>query len=308
MTASGRFRPWLAATCCVTLIAFFLPAPELAGAADQPASGILGRYGDMLGRANPRLSYPQRTELAERVLLLSSYYRIDPRLLIALVSVESAWRTRAVSPVGAQGLGQLMPGTAAGLGVDPTETYENLDGTARYLRRLLGRFAKTDERSRNRLALAAYNAGPAAVSKYGGVPPYAETRTYVGNVMALWKRFRSNTEAPHSGIEFMQSMEHGGGAQAPALPSFSVPLRRRLQLQRFALIPAPLLAGFSHTQPYPAIAGIAPERRARTLLGLIRLRRARPVATPEPVAAPGEDAIADQAWFLNPPRGNGMRR
>jgi hypothetical protein len=82
-----------------------------------------------------------------------------------------------------------MPGTARSLDVDPLETYENLDGTARYLRRMINRAPAHDLRERYRLALASYNAGPAAVTRYGGIPPYAETRNYVAIVMARYDAF-----------------------------------------------------------------------------------------------------------------------
>jgi len=145
--------------------------------------GAVVRYADALGTANARLPVTARRELAKRVLLLSSYYELDPCLLGALVTVESSWHARAVSPVGALGYGQLMPETAATLDVDALEPYENLDGTARYLRRLLNHFAGSDSLTRMRLALASYNAGPAAVSRYHGVPPYRETQNYVESVL-----------------------------------------------------------------------------------------------------------------------------
>jgi soluble lytic murein transglycosylase-like protein len=94
-------------------------------------------------------------------------------LFLRLVQQESGWNTGAVSPKGALGLAQLMPGTAALLGVDPMDPEQNLDGGARYLRMQYNTFGTWP------LALAAYNAGPQAVEDHGGIPPYAETRNYV---------------------------------------------------------------------------------------------------------------------------------
>ena len=97
-------------------------------------------------------------------------------LFLRLVQQESGWNHRAVSPKGALGLAQLMPGTAADLRVDPADPAQNLEGGARYLRQMYKRFGDW------RLALAAYNAGPETVARYGDVPPYAETRTYVRRI------------------------------------------------------------------------------------------------------------------------------
>lgn len=98
------------------------------------------------------------------------------------IEIESAYRRTAVSSTGAIGLGQLMPDTAALLGVDPRDMRQNLDGSARYLLMLLDRFGSKE------LALAGYNAGPHAVEKYGGIPPYAETRGHVVKVMGVYRR------------------------------------------------------------------------------------------------------------------------
>ena len=105
----------------------------------------------------------------------------------ANIEVESGYDPRARSPVGAIGLGQLMPGTAAALRVDPHEWKQNLDGSARYLLTQIDRFGSPE------LALAAYNAGPEAVTEYGGVPPYAETQGHVRRVLAVFDRLRRET-------------------------------------------------------------------------------------------------------------------
>ncbi len=109
---------------------------------------------------------------------------VDPALLAALVQHESGFRPDAVSHAGAIGLAQLMPGTAAGLGVNPRDPEENLAGGARYLREQLDRFGDV------RLALAAYNAGPGRVSRAGGIPRITETQNYVERVTSTYDRLR----------------------------------------------------------------------------------------------------------------------
>lgn len=109
---------------------------------------------------------------------------IDPALIRAVMKQESGFRPDAVSPAGALGLMQLMPETARDLGVDPLDPGQNVEGGARLLRTLLDRYA-----GRIDLALAAYNAGPAAVDKYGGVPPFPETQSYVRDVTAAYRAF-----------------------------------------------------------------------------------------------------------------------
>lgn len=104
----------------------------------------------------------------------------------ANIEVESAYNPRALSHAGAIGLGQLMPGTARDLGVDPHDIAQNLDGAARYLLMMLEQFGDPA------LALAAYNAGPHAVSRHGGIPPFRETQGHVARVTAVFQRLRGD--------------------------------------------------------------------------------------------------------------------
>lgn len=102
------------------------------------------------------------------------------------VQIESAFNPAARSHVGAIGLGQLMPETARQLGVNPHDMHENLDGSARYLLSMLSRFGSGE------LALAAYNAGPEAVARHGGIPPYRETQGHVRKVMSVFAQLTAN--------------------------------------------------------------------------------------------------------------------
>jgi peptidoglycan DL-endopeptidase CwlO len=105
-----------------------------------------------------------------------SRHGVSPALLAAVAKTESNFNSSAVSPAGARGLMQFMPATAAGMGVDPGDPKSSIDGAARYLRSLTDQFGSTE------LALAAYNAGPGTVRRYGGIPPYGETQSYVQKV------------------------------------------------------------------------------------------------------------------------------
>ena len=129
--------------------------------ATGPADGPIPVYS---GRRSTYL--PHAREAARR-------HGIPEDLFLRLVQQESGWNPNARSHKGARGLAQLMPATAARLGVNPDDPLQNLDGGARYLRMMYNTFGNW------RLALAAYNAGPGAVQKYGGIPPYRETTAYV---------------------------------------------------------------------------------------------------------------------------------
>ena len=135
---------------------------------------------------------PAGTPYAAEITAAAKKHGVDPALLVGLVKQESNFNPNAGSPAGAQGLTQLMPATAASLGVtnvhDPAQA---LDGGAKYLRQQLDRFGGDVAR-----ALAAYNAGPGAVERFGGVPPYAETQDYVRKVQANAAEYRSAGSSP----------------------------------------------------------------------------------------------------------------
>jgi len=114
-----------------------------------------------------------------RVAQLAAKYDISASLLEAVVWQESRWNPAAVSPVGARGLTQLMPGTAQQMGVNPNDPWANLEGGARYLRMQLDAFGGDVEK-----ALAAYNAGPGRVKSAGGIPAIRETQEYVASIMS----------------------------------------------------------------------------------------------------------------------------
>ncbi|MFN2460162.1 MAG: lytic transglycosylase domain-containing protein [Candidatus Velthaea sp.] len=169
---------------CILISGLLLAAPPAAHA-QGPA---LDRYASALRAFDPALEPDRARRLAAQTLREATAAGLDARLVVALVAVESGWKSDAVSPAGARGLGQLMPATAAGLGVDPADPEANLHATVVYVRALLDRYAGLPPQPRLECALAAYNAGAGAVSRYGGIPPFAETRAYVRAVIALWRR------------------------------------------------------------------------------------------------------------------------
>ena len=150
-----------------TLIRRVLPDAAAAPVASASGTGALAGvpYADLFSRAGSR-------------------YGVDASLLAAVAQQESSFNASAVSPAGAQGLMQFMPATATGLGVNPLDPGSAIDGAAKYLSSLTKQFGSTD------LALAAYNAGPGTVSRYGGIPPYPETQNYVRNVLTKAEAYR----------------------------------------------------------------------------------------------------------------------
>ncbi len=147
----------------------------------HPASSSTGASGSAATRRGEGASQslPAGTPYASLFLKAQAKYGVDAELLATVAKHESSFNPRAVSHAGAQGLMQLMPATARGLAVaDPFDPAQAVDGAARLLRDLTREFGRTD------LALAAYNAGPGAVHKYHGIPPYPETQNYVRSIMS----------------------------------------------------------------------------------------------------------------------------
>lgn len=157
-----------------------------------PASEVQPIYASFIKGRNKKLTDAQANEIAHGIIGFSLKYGVDARLILAMVMVESSFNPNAVSSAGAQGLGQLMPGTAKSLGItDPFDTLQNLYGTVRTIRGHIDRQGKRSENAFENLtlALAAYNAGSGAVRKYNGVPPYAQTQNYIKKVVSLYYAF-----------------------------------------------------------------------------------------------------------------------
>lgn len=158
----------------VTAVEFVPDPPTPPTPAALPGTNPIANSGAKLSPA----------DLAEMLAKAGDEHNLDVDLLASLVKAESGGNTRAVSRTGARGLMQLMPSTAAGLGVsDSFEPRQNVRGGSAYLDALLTRY-----HDNMALALAAYNAGPAAVDKYHGIPPYHETQAYVARVIHEFNR------------------------------------------------------------------------------------------------------------------------
>lgn len=164
------------------------PAPAAASPADQPYitaanTGAATGLAAELPSENSAVTWIADTagpaQWRGRVAELAAKYDISPALLEALVWQESRWNAGAVSPAGARGLAQLMPGTARVMGIDSRNPSANLEGGARYLRAQLDTFNGDLEK-----ALAAYNAGPGRVERAGGIPRIAETQNYVASILS----------------------------------------------------------------------------------------------------------------------------
>jgi len=162
-------------------IEHFEEAPALPAPADRTSASGTESSVNIRSAISPPSGFPGRpqTTIADVVNQASGRYRLDPDLVNSVIKAESGFNVRAVSPKGAQGLMQLMPGTASKLGVPNVfDPQANVEGGTKYLRELLERYDFDLIK-----ALAAYNAGPQRVEQFGGVPPYYETRAYVARVV-----------------------------------------------------------------------------------------------------------------------------
>lgn len=229
--------------------------PQVPGAEPQP----------LYARFNPENPYvATATQMAER-------YGLPPNVFLSLVHQESRFRPDAVSPRGATGLGQLMPGTASDMRVDPLDPTQNLEGSARYLRQQLDRFGGDMP-----LALAAYNAGPRRVAEAGNtIPNNAETRAYVPEVLR-------NAGVPgyaEGGLAHLEQKYAEGGPVA-LLPTYDIDVRATRIPRRRAPRPAPreeltadqlngmvldILARRAAAEPEAGAAAEARERIGRTM-------------------------------------------
>src|SRR3954451_7909625 len=153
---------------------------------DVPSADIVSFEKDeiVIAPEEAKPAPPPILTIDQSIVQAGEKHHIDPDFINSVVRAESGFRPRAISPKGAQGLMQLMPKTAAGLGVkDSFDSNENVEAGTRYLRQLLDQFNYDAVK-----ALAAYNAGPERVTQYHGVPPYSETRSYVARIVRDYNR------------------------------------------------------------------------------------------------------------------------
>lgn len=183
------------------------PSPPPRRTSPQTSRGLMGRlHSRTMGQSavekvaaviaarNPRVPPLERQYIAQCIVAYSQMQGLRWEFFTALIAAESNFDRYAVSKSGAQGLGQLMPGTAQELGVvDPFNIEQNLWGAVRYIRAQLDRFRERSTWDQFSLALACYNAGPGAVEKYGGVPPYAETNAFIRRVAQLYSALCAET-------------------------------------------------------------------------------------------------------------------
>ena len=169
-----------------------VPAPTIRGARlfmDSPrGSGMLAATVRNILRTNPRLDPIDALVLAQTTFVAARRYRIAAGFLTATLLQESAFDPRAISSAGAVGIGQFTIGTADAYGVDPWDPGAAIAGTARVLALYVAGYRRQGAPDPYAFAMAAYNAGPLAVARYGGIPPYPETREYISDIYERWSR------------------------------------------------------------------------------------------------------------------------
>jgi len=245
-------RRGLVGSCALALVLACAPAVHAQGGVRMRtnAAGVLEITNDGGGfrfRTHALVLRPvPRADWNEVMLDAAVANGVDPKLVQAIMQVESAYNPRAVSRAGARGLMQLMPDTARLVQVaDVFSPAENIRGGVLYLRQMIDKFGRLE------YAVAAYNAGPGAVARHGGIPPYTETRDYVDRVLALYRG---------TGAGLLTGLISFGGSGAPARPNglmqANVPTMLQRALAGHAITPAappPQVAA-----PPPAAAPSAP--------------------------------------------------
>jgi soluble lytic murein transglycosylase-like protein len=177
--------------------------------AAAPTAGTTATGTTATGAVTPGANTPYAAEIDAA----AKKYNVDPALLRGLIRQESNFNANAGSPAGARGLTQLMPGTAAALGVDPSVPAQAIEGGAKYLRQQLDKFGGDPAK-----ALAAYNAGPGAVQRYGGIPPFAETQNYVRKVLAYAAEYRQAAPAAAASAASVTSPAPTAASGTSSLP------------------------------------------------------------------------------------------
>ena len=171
-----------------------------------PRAGAFVKNAKNITQGFPAQSYRDLNEVVNEA---SGRYRLDPDLVNSVIKAESGFNVRAVSPKGAQGLMQLMPGTASQLGVpNAFDPQANVEGGTRYLRELLERYNFDLVK-----ALAAYNAGPQRVEQFGGVPPFHETRAYVARIVKDFNKKKTAQQKAVAAAHKSTPTERGTGAR-----------------------------------------------------------------------------------------------
>jgi hypothetical protein len=212
----------------------FEGAPDLPASAASTAPVKVSAPNVVQNAKGAKLSFPARpvADLNQVVNDASDRYRLDPDLVNSVIKAESDFHVRAVSPKGARGLMQLMPGTANQLGVpNAFDPQANVDGGTKYLRELLERYNFDLVK-----ALAAYNAGPERVERFGGVPPYYETRTYVARIVKDFNK-KKMAEQKAAGAK-KPAADATATAKTPAAPGSKSKLQATSKLQAKTTTPA----------------------------------------------------------------------